>query len=1052
MDRKEAVVRFVRENLRSLIDKRASKSGVKQLRKTFFERHRLPASARFSNPDIARKVVAEVSSVKKNLSETELLELLTGIPFLRDELGQSELEALIESLSLGKEPILTRDDLKRLREEDYLARIEAELITKAKREAEAVLEEEWSELAQQKEQVEQAKESLEALRSELDSLPPDIVVDELIEETEEAGEGEPLVLWWRELGLEADPFSTNQGLFGIPEAKYDDIIVKTPFVQSYLDRVSQSPEEFLGKTRVILGEFGSGKTTLFQVMGHQIGRRGILPVMTLINPDESVAKLTRQLISQISEKVSDTLRYRADARPDESLAVGDSIGNCVRLLAAVAESTGDQGFLFFVDGLHKSVTYESQSLEFLQQLQNFQERLFHSGLSCGIMVAGSLSWNREFESNPTLSGSFYSKDTVPPLSEENGIEAVLRRIHAFVSPGSPNPSIERAPLRRAFRVLSRRLLRPPTFRDYLDHVRERLVAREYEDMGLSVGLHAETIESVKQDMEEDILGAAYLQLMDPAGHTSSFRNAMARVLQEIYWKKGIRETGDVFRRNVGAFLALRNAKFIVARRWHKRNIIQWQLAPRLLGFLQQLYDKHQVPPAEALEALFTDPVTILPQEAETIYSHVLRQMERMAAAWRSSWPEIVKLVEDASRRVEYIERASENLKGLTSSRTLEALQISLRKLISALMYSIGTQEKLGSFSEDLFLTSWWAPENAEALVGMLRRSTPLPDEASESFGILHQHAQAMSQMCRLLSDWIQGESISRLTGRALSDEDIAVLHEARTLFLSQRYAGAIDRVSGIVDSKVKDIVYPALRCAAAFRAPGLIPSDVRERLAKPLRGHPRTKRSPDENFFYDVSRSEYSKIIFGKNTRRLIFPEMPSDEELKRLKESMELMFSLEDREAHRDRPTYFRRHSTEIVDALKHAPRICERLNGVVERLVIGSGFNLEKISDDTVEYAFGPSEKSFRKVRIGESEVESSVFEVLSILEGGALLLPPLGRLVDVFHGTPENAIAILRASIEWGLADVNKRPRNSGFIITLSQKGKERLAHLRARQSAL
>jgi len=54
------------------------------------------------------------------------------------------------------------------------------------------------------------------------------------------------------------------------------------------------------------------------------------------------------------------------------------------------------------------------------------------------------------------------------------------------------------------------------------------------------------------------------------------------------------------------------------------------------------------------------------------------------------------------------------------------------------------------------------------------------------------------------------------------------------------------------------------------------------------------------------------------------------------MKNNIELIFSLEDRLAHRDKPSYFRKHSTEISDALKALPRICENINIVFSNFII--------------------------------------------------------------------------------------------------------------------
>ncbi len=101
MDREEAVAKFVKENLRALTDRQASRQLVKQLRQTFFERNHLPASARFSNYDVAKKVVGEVLRVKKEAAPESLRQIVGTIPFVNEEVKPEELDSYVAAMRLG---------------------------------------------------------------------------------------------------------------------------------------------------------------------------------------------------------------------------------------------------------------------------------------------------------------------------------------------------------------------------------------------------------------------------------------------------------------------------------------------------------------------------------------------------------------------------------------------------------------------------------------------------------------------------------------------------------------------------------------------------------------------------------------------------------------------------------------------------------------------------------------------------------------------------------------------------------------------------------------
>ena len=1051
MDRDEALAKFVRDHYKELTDTRSTKQAVKLLRQRFFEQAKLAAGSRFSNYDVAIKVARNVSRVKKDLTEEEILSLLRSIPLVAEELEHDDIRILITQAKLGSGSSLTPSDLKKLREDEYLATLEAQFRTRAEAEAETRLEEERLDLERMRSTVLQQQQSLAAYQSSLDSIAPTSDLEKLVEKEETPQADRPFVIWWKELGLDGDPFASNQGLLGIPEAKYDEVVVPTPFIKSYLERLSQAPEQLLGKTIVILGEFGSGKTTLLQLIAHKAATFGLLPVVAFLNPQGTLSKITGQFVSQVTEGVGRASSQRLDELAATPLHAMDEIGLCIKVMEGAGRSAASKGFLICVDGLHKPETYLKQSLEFLQQLQSFQERSSHAKIPCGILVAGSPAWEIEILSNPSLSGSFYGMEKVPPLAEESAVESVVRRIHSFVPSGKPRPTIVKAPLRRAFGVLSKRLLRPPTFRDYLDHVRNRFVARDYASVGISLALHTETIETVQREVASSPLGISYGRLSDPKQHTGHFRRALKIILPEMYVRKGIPESEPLFQVNKGAFYLLRKEEFIVPRANSAKRELVWHLSQKVVELLQKLYEEHKIPPEDALEAIFADRIVSLPQEAETIYGHIRKQLEIMIASWRPGWLEVTDLLEKANTRIRQVEKASENIDGLISPETLENLKVSLRNMMRAIAFVVGDPQAMTGEITQRFGDLWCAPENVDSWVELLQRSEVLPRNPSECFGILHLHAQAISDLSVLLTNLIRGEGVTRLANRLLTTTELARLHEARTMFLSQRYAGSVDALCGLVEAKIRDVVFPSIRCGLGPRAVSLLPEDIRQKIAQ-VKGHPRAKRLPDLNFLYNISRSEYAKVMFQRELHKLIFGDLLEPKVAGEVKDSLELLFSLGDRGAHRDKPTYFREHSTEIVDCLKMAPRVCELLNRVADRLLTGTEFHLRTVDEKTLVYSFGTKANLFENQQMDANAVEAIVFEILQGLESGPLVLPPLEIWIGTLHCEPEQAIAILRGCVENQSVQVERPTEGVGLRYSINVKGMNRLSTLRRRYSSM
>jgi hypothetical protein len=1049
MNREQGITRFVRENLTALSDAEASKELVKHLRQDFFHKHNLPSGERFTGREVAETLCRTIAPTKRANSEDLVIQFLMSIPHVSDELGEAKVVELVKLDRLGGSSKLSAEDLSRIGKEDFLEELEKEFLQRAESDAERRLVDERRRLVETMNLLQAEHQALDAVRSRLESIPPDADLNLLIDKEPTQFVPTIATVWWKDLGLDSDPFASNRGLSGIPEAKYDDVVVKTPFFQSHLDSIEQRPESYFGKTIVVLGEFGSGKTTLFQILGSKAATKGILPIVTSLHPDVSVSRLTGQLVGQLQESLLQTFPGLVDAYTPTGIDSSDDIGRALHFLSeAIRRAPATRGFLLLVDGLHKTEMYLKQSLEFLSQLQTLQERFELRGVKLAVFVAGSTRWETELRANPSLSGSFYGIETIPPVSEDQAVESVIRRIRSFTPAGSSPPSIVRAPLRVAYQVLAKRILHPLTFRDYLDHVRDRFVAREYASLGVSLRLHRETIEHVKGRILTSPLAESYRDLSDPTRHSRRLKEGLRQVLPEICARKGIRESDPLFDRHVGIFALLSRMAWIVRRIDPSERKPTWHLAPGVVAFLQDV-EKYSILPTDALEALFTDVTEVAPKESESIYGPLIRQLEGMVATWRSGLPEISALVERSLSRVKSIDKQCKSA-GLSERVDLTAdVRESAEGLLDAINFvALGRVEK-NLASLDLLELLWCAPENLDAISQAVRRASIFDPAKPEGLGFLLGHSQALSDLCELLTALVRGEGVCRLAGRSLTPIESERFHTARTSFLNQQYQATVDQVSDIIEGKIRDCLFVAMRCAKGDKAPLFLPSDIRQRVKDPPRGHPRARRPSDRNFLYDISRSEYSKILFGGEVRSKLLREAVPGTETDSLRDSTELLFSLGDRDAHRDRPNYFREHATEIGTALQSAPRLCELLNILCRQLVVGDGFSVKK-TDTAAEFLWGSESDGCECHRIGPATTQALVEALLDRLEGDSFLLPPLEPALLNIHVRPELGLCTVRAAAIQELIKIESSPYAFGFRVVIADRGKSRLIAIRRAMS--
>ena len=462
---------------------------------------------------------------------------------------------------------------------------------------------------------------------------------------------EPAAVWWQDIGLSGDPFLTNRGVYHIPTDKFDSIIVSTPFVQSFTDRTTRAPESFFSQTTMVVGPYGSGKSTLLDVIERRASPRGIIPILIELTPTPSTPGLLESFFSQIGESLGEAFPDTFGGQPSRPTESADAMGACVQdMKSSLGRHPTTLGFYIFVDGLHKPDTYRAQTFEFLQHLQTFQERLERSKVPAGLFLAGLPSWAEHVRGDPALSGSISDLADMPSLAVEHAVEAVVSRITTYAEPGKSPPQIVRLPLRRSFEVISERLGRAPTFREYLDDVKSRLVARDYESVGISITLHLETIQAVQSAFESSPISGALRRILDPQLHSHAFRSAVRTILPAMVSEEGIPESSTLFSRNIGAFYTLRREGLIVKRWDRSRGGVVWHLAESVIPVLQRLETEEEVLPTEALGALFVEASGLAPAETTSIYGSALRQLKEMANKWRSSWDSIATYVESQRER------------------------------------------------------------------------------------------------------------------------------------------------------------------------------------------------------------------------------------------------------------------------------------------------------------------------------------------------------------------------------------------------------------------
>ena len=930
------------------------------------------------------------------------------------------------------------EDLSKLNQEDYLKKIEEEFKSKASIRAEFEVQQQMKEVEEIRAVLERKTEELKKFESELSKLPADMKIAEIEKQIESSPHfdlSDVGSVWWKRFGLPANPLETYDGLYGISSERFDDIVVKTPLVKSYLDDIQADAEIYKGKTIMLIGDFGSGKTTIFQYLSAQTVSRGVAPVNIILNPAPSVASLTNLFLQELLNELSEMYRSIKNFDPRSQGSSGNLYRDNLELLKSLTSET-PHGFLIFIDGLHKTESYVDQVMEFLQQIQNISEFFIRNNVKIGFFIAGSLLWKEVLERKPSLSGSYYRTDTIPLLTEDFAIEAIKRRINFYQTKTQQPITIEDGGLRKSFQVLSERLQKGITFRDFITHIRKRLELNNFEEVGLTVRIHIETVDAVKASLRRSTFYENYLLLMSEITGSYKLRVALQNISSLLLQNKGISERSDLFNHNKGAFYLLRKYDFIVQRKTSEGDSFKWHLSDELLVSILQISQSLNLEPKRILHAIFQEDSLAKSSETDSIYGSSLHTITTLISTWKDSIPEITNLLEQCNVAIERTSKNVADMKYLSPSDLKPPISL-LIMAISLIMY----QGRVTDVSDtELFLTSWAAPDNIDEI----REYSDETVKIKNIFGALHNHNKVISQLLEILKDQVRGEAVARLGDRNITPTQSRVIHQLRTKFLIQAYEEALDGACSMLENGIREVVYSCMRALWGQNAINRLPRDIKDKVENlSERGHPRTKRNADINFLYDVSRSEYSKIIFTKDIYDAIFAPSLKDADKTKFKDSIELSFSLDDRLAHRDRKSYFRLHATEIADIIKALPWEMEKLHEIEINFLEKCKVTLHAY-EGILSVNFQPNDKhsvDSNTFEISKSTLDFFAQTILEYIAYKDIILEFPGTLFMRVGLEPEVSFSAFRALLADELIMIKKDPV-LGELLSITQKGRELL----------
>ena len=525
---------------------------LKQQKSDFFlEQHKYRSVP--SDREIAYETLDYLFRINYIATSDDLTRVLS-LPFFKENVRDSTV--FIERLNVERAGVGL--DFKKLREKDYEAALKEQIKQEVIRENAKEIEE----------AVQRRKEESDVYPSVLDETEfnePEIEL-ERVEENEEAW-----VPWWKKLKLKADPFPSQEGLAKIADELYDKIVLRTSIFQKYVYFIREEPSE-LYKETIFFGEFGSGKTTLFDYLRKFLINEKVYPLYIQLYAEQDFQSFLIRFRKKLWEQL---------VRLYEILSVGHQLESesqdlqqdIIDALERIRSEFHARGFVIFIDDLHKEQRYFKVAMDFLNYLQIFKSELTRAlaQVDIAFYISGSADWDRIISNDPKYSGSFSRRETMPPITVDVAFEMLNRRLDTF----SSNPDNYKTGggvtldyVKKIYRGLENNNL-PITFRSFI-----RSVLTEFEKGNFTI-LQADPIHipsakllEIKSKLESTYeLRKRLNNLIFGGGiQKEEVRAKCLEVLVELYLRKGIREGSDYFVQNAYYFQRLMRARLIDKQR------------------------------------------------------------------------------------------------------------------------------------------------------------------------------------------------------------------------------------------------------------------------------------------------------------------------------------------------------------------------------------------------------------------------------------------------------------------------------------------------------
>ena len=690
--------------------------------------------------------------------------------------------------------------------------------------------------------------------------------------------------WYKKLDLVANPFPTINGLLDIEEIFYDSIVLKTPIFTKYLEVIESAPNELTNKSIIIYGEYGCGKSTLFDYLGYYLLKKNILPINIILDAEPSLPKLHESFQTAIFNELVEHLGdLNFNQRNSFYKKDRDSI---LELFRQTVNSTPYKAFIIFLDGLHKSEDNKEIPLKFLIELQNIIEFFNRKKIKLGIFVSGSNDWKTSMKYGSKVSGSFYTMDKIPEITPQQAYDMLQMRFETFSNDNSKD--IEYFSL-NDMDVLINTIKKRPT-----SEVSFRVFINEFLNTGFiindsikfNINLEKDFLQTISDELNKNPELRIFLtNIKEHFSKNQDSYQLLTLILSDLYEKRYFFEKDRYIIQNKPFIDLLVKNNMLLIRKDQKKNLIIYSLKDSVFNSFNSIEKKIRLFPKYYLNIYFSHEKEKVKEDAEYLkLLDTLNRIKSSSSMYKDKIEKIIKLYEnDYIPFIQVLEDSMGSPRIEIEKKIILKMENLLIPLLNLIIDLSNENFKIKEKEDiyQLFRYSWL--DNEELTFFFKEREKNLKKilkSKLEKGKFFKSFQDAFEHMVWKLGKHITYNTTLIVGSKDLTNHDKRELNKARALYNVPQYLQSIRTYSDLIEIKLRNFIYNILKIKYGDNWQSLIPSILMKKIKK-NQDRDLThfgKYLTNDNILCYLSRGEYHPLILEKylwnNCYKFIFGDM----------------------------------------------------------------------------------------------------------------------------------------------------------------------------------